>query len=233
MELGHGAWQVTRQVQGPTAVKLELVFFEESTCRLSVASNDSRKGARALSQFATEAGAIAGCNGGYFRAGGNFGPVGIEIAGGKRARALEPPYPLGGALMVRQGEAALVWDAEFKDDPALTDYVHCNPWLVSEGRIWKPQEPNRKDVRAARTFIATDQQGRWLLGTASPVGLMELAQLLVTQGVITEFPVVRALNLDGGPSSAFWWRDTQGGTHEQKAGWAVRNVVLVLPRTKG
>ena len=69
-----------------------------------------------------------------------------------------------------------------------------------------------------------------MIGTIKGVGLAELAQLLVTPGAITEFPVKRALNLDGGPSTGLWFRTPGGVENYEKPGWIVRNGLAILAR---
>jgi exopolysaccharide biosynthesis protein len=231
LELDHGTRKVARQVSGRAHVEIHMILFDEAQCRLEVARNATRTGAKAIGAIASAAGALAACNGGYFHAGGDFAPTGLEIAKGVLTGAVEPPAPYGGALVVKDGVGALVWDHEFNLTPGITDYVHCNPFLVNDGKPWMPLRPELQDVRATRTFIATDGKGRWAIGRCSSIGLVELADLLLVPDVIPGLKVERALNLDGGPSSSLWWRDRQGKVHEQTSGVIVRNHVLVVPRS--
>jgi hypothetical protein len=82
---------------------------------------------------------------------------------------------------------------------------------------------------ARRTFIATGTSDRAAIGFCSEVTLAELAKILMAAGVASEWKMERALNLDGGSSSAFWFE----GQHrafsipEQKT---VRDFVAVVPR---
>ena len=78
--------------------------------------------------------------------------------------------------------------------------------------------------------MATDGQGRWLIGTASEVSLLELAQLLAAPDFLSKFRVDRALNLDGGPSTGIWIRDADGAEHPYPPRWPVRNYIAVIPR---
>lgn len=132
--------------------------------------------------------------------------------------------------MVKQGKASLVWSNEFQDAPDISEFVQCSPWLVSEGRIWPVPPGKEPQPRNHRTFIMTDAAGRWAIGTAKRTGLLELAHVLVTPGIITEMKVNRALNLDGGPSTGLWCRSESGAVQFEKPGWAVRNAIVIAPR---
>ena len=90
-----------------------------------------------------------------------------------------------------------------------------------------PKEPEQRNHR---TFILTDTEGRWAIGICKRVGLLELAHILVTPGIINEMKVKRALNLDGGPSTGLWCRNETGAVQFEKPGWAVRNAIVVVPR---
>ena len=58
---------------------------------------------------------------------------------------------------------------------------------------------------ARRTFAATGTNDRALLGVCSEISLAELAAILATTRLADDLKIQRALNLDGGSSSAFWF----------------------------
>jgi len=227
--LGHEAVFVIKTIRGPAKVEMKLVFFDEKQCALRVGVNADSLMAAPLNELGTEAKALAVCNGGYFDAGGSFGPSGLEIAGGKRADEFRGDRGWVGALMVRGGKASLIVEKEFQDTPDISEFVQCSPWLIDHDRI-APVLLQGQDMRNQRTFILTDGAGRWAIGICKGVGLLELAQILITPGIITEMKVQRALNLDGGPSTGLWCRSADGREHFEKPGWAVRNAIMVVPR---
>ncbi len=227
--LGHEAVFVIKTINGPTKVEMKLVFFDETHCALRVAANASSLVAAPLNELGREAKALAVCNGGYFNAGGDFGPCGLEVAGGKRTDKFRVSGGWVGALMVRQDKASLILENEFQDAPDISEFVQCSPWLVDQDRI-APVLLQGQDQRNQRTFIMTDGAGRWAIGVCKGVGLLELAQILITPGIITEMEVKRALNLDGGPSTGLWCRSADGREQFDKPGWAVRNAIMVVPR---
>lgn len=226
LELGNGARYVPRRVGG---VMLHLVFFDESKTMLRVLSNPGRDSNKQLDQWGREQKALAVCNGGYFEL-GKREPSGLEIADGVRSGEFRNAGVYGGSLIVRQGRAELVWDTEFRDDAKITSMVQCSPWLVSDGKPWIPPPADKPEPKNARTFILTDGAGHWAIGTAQNVGLGELARLLASPGTIPEFPVKRALNLDGGPSTGLWFKTADGRENLEKPGWIVRNGIAVVPR---
>lgn len=226
LDLGNESRFVPRRVG---SVTLRLVFFDETKCRVSVLNNPGRDSEKKLEDWGREQKALAVCNGGYFEVGKRL-PSGLEVAGGVRSGAFLHRGEFGGSLVVKDGKAALVWDTEFQDDPKITEMVQCSPWLVSDGKPWTPPPSEKPEPKNARTFILTDCEGHWALGTAKNVGLAELARLLTTPGAISEFPVKRALNLDGGPSTGLWFKTADGREDHEKPGWVVRNGIAVVPR---
>lgn len=228
--LGHGAVFVLKTVNGPVKAELKLVIFNEKDCTMRVVANADRKTARTLDETGRLEKALAVCNGGYFHAGGDFGPSGLEVAGGARSDHFRGDAGWVGALMVQQNKASLVWENEFRDAPDIMEFVQCSPWLVSGEKLFPARYQDEPEQRNHRTFIMTDDHGRWGIGVCKRAGLSELARILTTPGIIGEMKVNRALNLDGGPSAGLWCRSRDGREHFEKPGWAVRNVIVVVPR---
>ncbi|WP_395739558.1 phosphodiester glycosidase family protein [Prosthecobacter sp.] len=226
--LGSGAVFVIKTLSGPTKAELRVVFFDDKHCGMQVAVNGVRAMARPLNEIGADAKALAVCNGGYFHV-DTLKPVGLEISGGKREDEFQKDGGWVGALMVRQGKASLVLEKEFQDAADIAEFVQCSPWLIDQGHM-APLLMQGQDQRNHRTFLLSDGAGRWGIGVCHRVGLRELAQILLTPGIITEMKVQRALNLDGGPSSGLWCRSEDGREQFEKPGWTVRNAIVVVPR---
>ncbi len=226
--LGHEAVFVIKTITGPTKVEMKLVFFDDKQCALRVAVNADRLMAAPLDELGSSAMALAVCNGGYFHASGDFGPTGLEISGGKRVDQFRGDRGWVGALMVRQDKASLILEKEFQDASDISHFVQCSPWLVDHDHI-APVLLEGQNLRNQRTFIMTDGAGRWAIGVCKGAGLLELAQILITPGIITEMKVQRALNLDGGPSTGLGCRSADGREYFEKPAWAVRNAIMVVP----
>ncbi|CAN5757936.1 hypothetical protein BH11VER1_BH11VER1_25320 [soil metagenome] len=224
--LGHGAWQVTKQVEGPSKVELQLVYFKTTDCVLHVIDQPKKESALKMDVIADREKALAICNGGYFSP-DDFTPSGLQIARGKRAGVFQKGMPLGGGLLVRAGVPTLYVDAEFVDNNTITELVQCCPMLVNEGKALAEKAGG---PLARRTFILTDGADHFALGVANRVGLRELADILTKAGIVTEFKVLRALNLDGGPSTGLWWKNDQGIASYTKEMWPVKNLIIVTPK---
>lgn len=224
--LGHGAWQVTKQVEGPSKVELQLVYFNTSHGKIEVIDQPKKVSAVKMDVIAAREKALAICNGGYFSP-DDFTPSGLQIARGKRSGVFQKGMPLGGGFLVRAGIPKLYVDSEFADDEKITELVQCCPMLVNEGKALSEKGGG---LLARRTFMLTDQADNWALGVANKIGLRELADILTSPGVITEFKVMRALNLDGGPSTGLWCKDDQGAITYTKEMWPVKNLIMIAPK---
>ena len=72
--------------------------------------------------------------------------------------------------------------------------------------------------------------GRALLGFCSEVSLADLANILATTSVTADLKIQRAINLDGGSSSAFWFARENGSVFSVPEQKPVRDFVGVLPK---
>lgn len=224
--LGHGASQVTKLVNGPSKVELQLIYFKATDCELHIVDQPKKESAVKMDVIAAREKALAICNGGYFSP-DDFTPSGLQIARGKRSGVFQKGMPMGAGLSVRNGNFVLYLDAEFKDGNDITELVQCCPMLVYEGKALNEKGDGSQ---ARRTFILTDLAGYWAIGIANRVGLKELADILTTDSVITELKVVRALNLDGGPSTGLWWKNESGVVVYHKEMWPVKNLIIITPK---
>lgn len=141
----------------------------------------------------------AGANGGYFDQ--NFAPMGLLIANGKVLSPLRKARLFSGIAASINGRVQLLRVAEYSPRRSPTAAIQGGPFLVDRGQA----VAGLNDTRGARrTFMATGAE-RAAIGFCSGATLAELAHLLLPAGVIGEGKIDRALNLDGGSSSAFWF----------------------------
>jgi hypothetical protein len=108
----------------------------------------------------------------------------------------------------------------------VTEALQCGPFLLERAQ----PVSGLNDTRAARrTFIFVGGADRAAVGFCSQVTLAQLGKILATPGMAPGLKVQRALNLDGGSSSAFWFAGESGpvSISEQKT---VRNFVAVVPK---
>ena len=114
--------------------------------------------------------------------------------------------------------------------------MQAGPRLVNHGTAITGLETGR---HRPRTFIATNGAGRWpvaggwwLVGLAQSTTLAGLAQILAKPDLVPGFEVDRALNFDGGKSSALWLRTAGGETRYEQEISTVRNFVAIVPKVE-
>jgi hypothetical protein len=69
-----------------------------------------------------------------------------------------------------------------------------------------------------------------LVGVCSGVSLAELAKMLATTSFADDLKIERALNLDGGSSSAFWFTRENGSAFSVPEQKPVRDFVGIVPK---
>lgn len=191
---------VAKTVSGAHPSRLYVILPDPTRSRLDVLDNPDN--ARWLDQAMIERGCVAGVNGGYFHP--DTRPIGLVVSEGRQLHPFERARLLSGVLAVRERLPALLRVAEFTPESPLAGALQAGPFLVDHGRVVRGLEGTK---RARRTVIMTGAAGQYGLVVAdTALTLAELARLLVSPGIIHELSFTRALNLDGGSSSALWVR---------------------------
>jgi hypothetical protein len=203
--------------------------FEESVSELVVIDNgpgQTRPRYGSLADAIEQTGGLAGANGGFFDP-ASFAPNGLMVSSGKRVRRFDRFNWAEGVFAVRSGQMSLQHRDAFKIDGSVTQLLQIGPWLVRKNI---PYSGFGNDGVAARTFLATDGKGGWMLGHARSSTLHELAEILRADALRQVVDVAEALNLDGGPSSGFWVRTGTGETVDVPTRSSVRNFVALRKR---
>ncbi|MEY2561178.1 MAG: hypothetical protein QOG51_1593 [Verrucomicrobiota bacterium] len=201
---------------------IELALFSTKSATLRMIDNPA--GELDLSAAMAREHCLAGVNGGYFDPADK--PVGLLISDGKTIAPLRKARLLSGIAVVSEGRVQLLRVAEYSSKQKAVAALQCGPFLVDRAQPVTGLDDTRS---ARRTFIAIAGSDRILLGYCSPVTLAQLAKILARPGLGPDLKVQRALNLDGGSSSAFWFAGDRGAfsISEQKT---VRNFVGVVPK---
>jgi exopolysaccharide biosynthesis protein len=200
-------------------VALHVVRIDRSRTALRVI--DLAPGAT-VAEGVRERGALAGVNGGYFQP--DRTPLGLMIADGKTIHPLEQSKILTGVLAITPHGSSLLRNAEFRPGHSLREALQAGPFLVDHGQAVGGLNGVR---RAERTVLLADRRGVAALLTTGPVTLAELASLLAEPGLVGGLEIDRALNLDGGSSTALW---VKGEPPLSRPEWKpVRNAVAVVP----
>ena len=225
VNLSAGASWLRFTVSGEEAVDFQVVCFSATRCTLRVVDQPARSSAGSLGAAMKRVNAVAGINGGFFSPA--FEPLGLVISQGFRAGAWQRSSLLGGLLAVRKDRLMLLWRDEFQDGPGVTELLQAGPRLVNHGTAITGLETGRS---RPRSFIATDNAGRWLIGIAQYTTLQHLAQILATPGLVPGLEIDRALNFDGGKSTGLWLRTKAGEIKYESEISTVRNFVAVVSK---
>lgn len=210
-------------------VTAHLALFNSRTFRLEVVDlgDGSEPNYPTLAEALRTEGSVAGVNGGFFHP--DWRPSGLVITRGNRINRFETARLLSGVVYSDERGIHLVRRAQFQEHPGITALLQSGPYLVEGGRAVRglsASDPNR------RTFIATDWRGHWVLGaTLSTLTLADLAECLASPGALAPWRVDRALNLDGGSSTGFFFERGEDQApvtlHPLKR---VRNLLGISPR---
>ncbi|RTZ67479.1 MAG: hypothetical protein DSZ29_00670 [Aquificaceae bacterium] len=135
-------------------------------------------------------------NGGYF--GRDFSPVGYYKINNKVINKHVSKKLSGFIGIKKTGEIALLSKSDLKQQTSksYSTLMQSGPYIIDPNGLLGIHHNNHK--RYQRTVIASTRSGDILLISTAPISLYNLAHALKK-----EFPdIERALNLDGGPSSA-------------------------------
>ena len=227
-EPGH-AGVVHRQVsledsETNESATIDLALFSTKSCTLRVIDQPAPPRID-LAQAMREKGCLAGVNGGYFDP--DYAPIGLLISDGKMIAPLRRAKLITGVLAASPRKVQILRTREFSQHQEFTAAVQSGPFLVDLGRSVRGLEKTRA---ARRTFAAVGNVNRAALGFCSAVSLSELAKILAATRLADDFRIERALNLDGGSSSAFWVARENGSAFSISEQKTVRDFVGVVPK---
>ncbi len=202
------------------AAIVDLALFSIKLCKLRVI--DNADGSSNLAAAMRRADFLAGVNGGYFDPA--FAPLGLRIIDGKITARLIRGHLMSGVL-ASNGSVQILRVAEFSRSKKWNTALECGPFLVDLGRPVRGLEATRA---ARRSFVAIGSNDHAALGFCSEATLADLAQMLAIP--LGDFKIQRALNLDGGSSSAFWLKRKDGSALSISEQKPVRDFVGVVPK---
>jgi phosphodiester glycosidase len=201
---------------------LELAIFSTKSCRLRVVDQPSEPRSD-LEDVMARGNFLAAVNGGYFDP--DYRPIGLLIVDGKMVAPLQKARLLSGVLSSTGKKVQISRVSEFSPNQKPDTAVECGPMIVDLGKAVHGLESTKS---ARRTFAAVGGD-KAALGFCSDVTLADLSNILAIIA-IPDFKIQRALNLDGGSSSAFWFKRTNGGPFSIAELKPVRDFVAVVPR---
>jgi uncharacterized protein YigE (DUF2233 family) len=206
---------------GDERATLWVVTFNPKTHAFAVLDNP--EGAFDLGSASEKRGVLAAVNGGYFHP--DRTPLGLVIRKGEQVHAQEQAKLLSGIVSVTSGAVTIQRAAAFKLTPTVREALQAGPFLVEAG---KPITGLNATKGAARTVVFQDAKGRAGLLIAKSPSLAEMSAILATPAIFPDGKILRALNLDGGSSTALWVRGTPPFYVREWKG--VRNYLGIVPR---
>lgn len=207
-------------------LRLDVILFDSRQLRLAVIDQPNpQAGGRIITEAMRFHRAVAGINGGFFSP--EFVPIGLTIARGKALTPFAQSNLISGMALQMGDQPYLIWNSEYQGHAGVTDVLQSGPRLVDHSRPIPGLETAKP---RARSFIATDGNFLWAIGTTDACTLGGLASALCTPGALPGLATMRALNLDGGNSTALWFRNASG-KETARPGWStVRNYLAILPK---
>lgn len=199
-------------------VTLDLAMTSAKTTKLRMLDNTS--GDDDLAEAMKRSGFVAGVNGGYFDP--QFRPLGLRVIDGMTTSPMSHARLLTGVLCASARGIEILRVKEFSPKKKYDTAVECGPFLVDRGLPLTTLDRTRS---ARRTFALVTRDGKAALGVASDLTLADLAEALAAP----ELKVMRAMNLDGGSSTAFWCRRDDGVTVSIREYKNVRDFVAFGP----
>jgi hypothetical protein len=202
---------------------IDLALFSTKSCTLRVI-DQANAPRRDLAYVMRRGNCLAGVNGGYFDS--DYAPIGLLLVDGKTIAPLQRARLITGVLIASSQGVQIVRTREFPRQQKFTAAVQCGPFLVDLGR---PVRGLEETHQARRTFAAVAKPDRAALGFCSEISLAELADILASAQLADDFKISRALNLDGGSSSGFWFA-REGDAFSVPEQKTVRDFIAIVPK---
>ncbi|MDQ2867425.1 MAG: phosphodiester glycosidase family protein [Verrucomicrobiota bacterium] len=213
----HVRYELSHRGESAT---IDLALFQSKAVRLHVIDNAG--GNENLADAMAREKCVAGVNGGYFDP--QFRPIGLRIIDSALTSPLVRARLLTGVLVSSARGWEIFRPGEFSRKKKYESAIQCGPFLIDNGASIRGLDDTRS---ARRTFAAVAKNGEACLGVASALTLAQLADALTC---LPAPKIARALNLDGGSSTAFWLRRESGGAVSMREWKNVRDFVGVAPR---
>ena len=203
-------------------VAVDVAVFSAKSTALRVIDNPDGQGLGAVMKREN---CVCGVNGGYFDT--EFKPLGLRVAGGTTFSPLRRARLITGILLQSDRGIDVLRVSEFSRTKKIIAAVQIGPFLVEGNKRIRGLNDSQL---ARRTFAGIATNDRALLGVCSDVSLAELANILATAPIAADSKIRRAMNLDGGSSSAFWFERDDSSAFSISGRKPVRDFVGVVPK---
>ena len=203
-------------------VAIDVAVFSAKSTALRVIDNPD---GQSLGAVMKREKCVCGVNGGYFDT--EFKPIGLRVADGATFSPLRRARLITGILLQSDRGIDVVRVSEFSRTKKIITAVQSGPFLVEGNKRIRGLNDSQL---ARRTFAGLATNDRALLGFCSDVSLAELANILATAPIAADSKIRRAMNLDGGSSSAFWFAREDGSAFSISGRKPVRDFVGIVPK---
>ena len=203
-------------------VAVDVAIFSTKTTAVRVIDNPDGQGLGAVMKREN---CVCGVNGGYFDT--EFKPLGLRVADGTTFSPLRRARLITGILLQSDRGIDVVRVSEFSRTKKIVAAVQSGPFLVEGNKRIR----GLNDAQLARrTFAGIATNDHAFLGVCSDVSLAQLANIIATAPIATDSKIRRAMNLDGGSSSAFWFARENGSAFSISGRKPVRDFVGVVSK---
>ncbi len=203
-------------------VAVDVAVFPAKSTALRVIDNPDGQG---LGVVMKREKCVCGVNGGYFDT--EFKPLGLRVADGTTFAPLRRARLITGILLQSDRGIDVVRVSEFSRTKKIIAAVQSGPFLVEGNKRIR----GLNDAQLARrTFAGIATNDRAFLGFCSDVSLAQLANILAAAPIAADSKIRRAMNLDGGSSSAFWFERDDSSAFSISGRKPVRDFVGVVPK---
>ena len=203
-------------------VAVDVAVFSAKSTALRVIDNPDGQSLAAVMKGEKYA---CGVNGGYFDS--DFKPIGLRVADGATFSPLRRASLITGILLQSDRDIDVVRVSEFSRTKKIIAAIQAGPFLVEGSKRLRGLNDSQL---ARRTFAGIATNDRAFLGFCSGVSLGQLADILATAPIISDSKIRRAMNLDGGSSSAFWFAREDGSVFSIAGRKPVRDFMGVVPK---
>jgi uncharacterized protein YigE (DUF2233 family) len=201
---------------------VDVAVFSAKSTALRVIDNPE---GQSLAAVMKRENCVCGVNGGYFDT--EFKPIGLRVADGSTFSPLRRARLITGILLQSERSIDVMRVSEFSGRKKLIAAIQSGPFLVDGNKRIRGLNDSQL---ARRTFAGTTTNDRAFLGVCSDVSLAELANILAATAIVADSKTRRAMNLDGGSSSAFWFAREDGSAFSISGRKPVRDLVGVVPK---
>jgi hypothetical protein len=224
-EPGRGAIEHRHMVVEDSASQratLDVAVFSAKSTALRVIDNPDGQSLAAVMKREKYA---CGVNGGYFDT--EFKAIGLRVTDGKTFSPLRRARLITGILLQSDRGIDVMRVGELSRTKKIATAIQSGPFLVEGNKRIRGLNDSQL---ARRTFAGVATNDRAFLGVCSDVSLGQMADILATQPIVADSKVRRAMNLDGGSSTAFWFAREDGSAFSISSRKPVRDFVGVMPK---